>query len=139
MESLSILIGNLPTEEQAEREATSRLKKLLRDKHVTFIGLDSIGWSEPKPTQPCPHCQSGKSLKRYSLCLACTRATTGLQRLIDIVMKDQAMKIAFIRKIQAMKIVERARMQRLTGSGSRKRGAQPGRGLIEQVSAMLGR
>jgi hypothetical protein len=100
------------------------------------------GWKEPAPYQPCKICDNGRKLatqkSQFALCIACTRASMPLERLITVALKTLNANVAKSRLFTSLAIQARANAQRLQRAsvrrpGSGRRGADPGRAAIESL------
>lgn len=118
---------SIPTEGEIDQNITRRLIRSIHGVQPVLIGVDTPGWTEGKPNQPCPHCSNGQKVEkhRYAICLSCTRASKPLDQAIKRAMTEQAHLIAFYGRLRGLAIKQRALMQRLRRQGVIDK---PGRG-----------
>ena len=133
------------SESQAEINADKTIAKAIKGHGVSYVGIDSdsSGWAEPKPFQPCKVCDNGRRLQnqasKYALCIACTRASMPLDKLITSALKTFNATVAKTRLFTSLAIQARAHQQRMSRAGvkrpgSGRRGADAGRGFSESLN-----
>lgn len=115
------------TDEEIDQRITRQLIRSIHGVRPVLIGVDTPGWTEGQPNQPCPHCNSGQKVEthRYAICLACTRASKHLDQAIKRAMTDQAQMTRFYGSLRDLAIKQRALMQRMRRKGII---SKPGRG-----------
>lgn len=144
-DKLGQLDDEIVTEGQAEIIADKSIAKAIKGHGVAYVGLDtdSSGWAEPKPFQPCKVCDNGRKLQSqsspFALCIACTRASMPLDKLITASLKTLNATVAKTRLFTSLAIQARAHAQRMTRAGvkrpgSGRRGADPGRRFSESLN-----
>lgn len=139
----SLCSENPITEDQAENIADQSIARAIRGQGLTLVGMESAeGWKEPAPYQPCKICDNGRKLttqkSQFALCIACTRASMPLERLITVALKTLNANVAKSRLFTSLAIQARANAQRMQRAsvrrpGSGRRGADPGRAAIESL------
>lgn len=135
-------LDDIVTEGQAEIIADKSIAKAIKGHGVAYVGLDtdSSGWAEPKPFQPCKVCDNGRKLQNqsspFALCIACTRASMPLDKLITASLKTLNATVAKTRLFTSLAIQARAHAQRMTRAGVNKRirKAEPGRSLSQMLN-----
>jgi hypothetical protein len=126
--SLSADLDNILTEEEIDRQTNRRLELSLKGSQVVFWGINHPGeWVEPNAASPCKACDSGKAMHRekHAICLACSRATPTLDKLISSALREQEALTSQTRLLASVAITVRAKLQRLRRAGIAPR---PGRG-----------
>jgi len=132
------------TEEEIDRQTSRRLKLSLKGSQVVFWGASLPGeWAEPDAASPCKTCRSGKAMQTevYAICIACSRATPALDKLISEALREQKALVSQSRLLASIAVVTRAKMQRLRRAGILPRtgrgnhGARTGKALSESLKS----
>lgn len=132
-------LDEIVSEGQAEIIADKTIAKAIKGHGVVYVGLDtdSSGWAEPKPFQPCKICDNGRKLQNqsspFSLCIACTRASMPLDKLITASLKTLNSTVAKTRLFTSLAILARAKDQKLRKRRSDRGIAQPGQQLLNSL------
>jgi len=120
------------SDDEIDSKTSRQLLRAIHGIRPRLIGAESTEWTEPKPTEPCPHCDDGRKIDGidYAICLACTRASKHLARAITRAAMDQANLTRFYHELRIRSLKTRSLRQRrhFTGTGQGNHGADPGRG-----------
>ena len=120
------------SDDEIDAKTSRQLLKAIHGIRPRLIGAESTGWTEPKPHDPCPHCDDGRKIDGidYAICLACTRASKHLAQAIKRAAMDQEYLTRFYHPLRLISLKTRSMRQkwRITGTGPGNHGADPGRG-----------